>query len=111
MQSRFNYAWGLIKSADTNDQRLGVKVLTDVFKDSPQRRRECLYYLSIGTYKLGDYADSRRYVETLLATEPDNQQALALKQMISDKIAKGEFFLTTHRHMDMATNNTIQMDL
>lgn len=88
VQSRFNYAWGLIKSDDTNDQRLGVKILTDVFKDSPQRRRECLYYLSIGTYKLGDYSDSRRYVDALLSYEPENQQALALKQMVADKIAK-----------------------
>jgi fission 1 protein len=89
VQSRFNYAWGLIKSDDTNDQRLGVKILTDVFKDSPQRRRECLYYLAIGTFKLGDYSDSRRYVDALIAYEPENHQAQALKQMISDKIAKG----------------------
>ena len=88
VQSRFNYAWGLIKSDVVHDQRLGVKILTDVYKDSPQRRRECLYYLAIGTFKLGDYADARRYVESLIAHEPENHQALALQQMINDKIAK-----------------------
>ncbi|CCH44349.1 Mitochondria fission 1 protein [Wickerhamomyces ciferrii] len=88
VQSRFNYAWGLIKSNKVDDQRLGVKILTDVFKDSPQRRRECLYYLSIGTYKLGDYADARRYSDALVQHEPDNQQAQALQKMIEDQISK-----------------------
>lgn len=91
VQSRFNYAWGLIKSNKVDDQRLGVKILTDVFKDSPQRRRECLYYLSIGTYKLGDYSDSRRYADALIQHEPENSQAIALKKMIEDQIAKGMF--------------------
>lgn len=89
MQSRFNYAWGLIKSNKVDDQRLGVKILTDVFKDSPQRRRECLYYLAIGTYKLGDYSDSRRYADALIQHEPENSQAIALKKMVEDQIAKG----------------------
>ncbi|CDR38568.1 CYFA0S02e03136g1_1 [Cyberlindnera fabianii] len=88
VQSRFNYAWGLIKSTRIDDQRLGIKLLTDVFRDSPQRRRECLYYLSVGTYKLGDYSDARRYADALIAHEPDNHQAKALKKMIEDKIAK-----------------------
>ncbi|KAH3679185.1 hypothetical protein WICMUC_001196 [Wickerhamomyces mucosus] len=88
VQSKFNYAWGLIKSSKVDDQRLGVKILTDVFKDSPQRRRECLYYLAIGTYKLGDYSDSRRYADALVQHEPDNHQATLLKKMVEDKIAK-----------------------
>ncbi len=87
-QSKFNYAWGLIKSDRKEQQRLGVKILTEVFKDSPQRRRECLYYLSIGTYKLGDYSDSRRYAEALVNHEPDNAQAIALKRMVEDRISK-----------------------
>ncbi len=28
VQSRFNYAWGLIKSDKEDDQQLGVKILT-----------------------------------------------------------------------------------
>ncbi|KAH3687694.1 hypothetical protein WICPIJ_001317 [Wickerhamomyces pijperi] len=88
IQSRFNYAWGLIKSQSIEDQRLGVKILTDVFKDSPQRRRECLYYLAIGTFKLGEFAESRRFAETLVAFDPENQQAKVLKKTIEDKITK-----------------------
>ncbi|ODV63717.1 Fis1p [Ascoidea rubescens DSM 1968] len=88
IQSKFNYAWGLIKSDKVDDQRKGVKYLTEVFKDSPQRRRECLYYLALGSYKLGDYSDSRRYAEALVNHEPENSQALSLKRMVEDRIAK-----------------------
>lgn len=85
-QSRFNYAWALIKSNQLKDQRLGVKILTDFFKDSPEKRMECLYYLTIGTFKIGDYADSRKYIDTLLRNDPGNQQALDLKKKIESKI-------------------------
>ncbi|QLG73877.1 hypothetical protein HG535_0F03880 [Zygotorulaspora mrakii] len=88
IQSRFNYAWGLIKSNDVNDQRLGVKLLSDIYKESSTRRRECLYYLGIGCYKLGEYTMAKRYVDTLHEHEPNNKQACALKSMIEDKIQK-----------------------
>lgn len=87
-QSKFNYAWGLIKSQHKQEQKLGVKILTEVFKESPQRRRECLYYLAIGTYKLGDYSDSRRYADALVQHEPTNKQAIALKRMAEDRISR-----------------------
>lgn len=88
VQSRFNYAWGLIKSTKIEDQRLGVKILTDVFKDSPQRRRECLYYLAIGTFKLGEFKEARRFANTLVTYDPENQQAKLLKKTIEDKITR-----------------------
>lgn len=88
IQSRFNYAWGLIKSVEVNDQRLGIKLLTDIYKESSSRRRECLYYLSIGCYKLGEYTMAKRYVDTLQEHEPNNKQAAALKSMVEDKIQK-----------------------
>lgn len=86
IQSRFNYAWGLIKSQDTEDQRLGVKILTDIYKESPMRRRESLYYLTIGCYKLGEYAMAKRYADVLYSHEPQNPQANAVKAMVEKKI-------------------------
>ncbi|AAS51862.1 ADL058Wp [Eremothecium gossypii ATCC 10895] len=86
IQSRFNYAWGLVKSHDAEDQRLGVKLLTDIYKESPMRRRESLYYLAIGCYKLGEYAMAKRYADALVAHEPDNAQARTLKAMVEQKI-------------------------
>lgn len=88
LQTRFNYAWGLIKSRSVKDQQEGVKLLTEVFRDAPQRRRECLYYLSVGSFKLGDYTNARKYCDILLDIEPDNRQVVHLRQVIEDKLNK-----------------------
>jgi fission 1 protein len=65
-----------------------VRLLTDIFRESPERRRECLYYLALGNYKLGNYAEARNYNDRLLGREPENLQALSLQQLIEDKVAK-----------------------
>ncbi|AMD19980.1 HCL171Cp [Eremothecium sinecaudum] len=91
LQSRFNYAWGLVKSQDSEDQRLGVKILTDIYKESPMRRRESLYYLTIGCYKLGEYSMAKRYADALYSHEPENSQARAVKAMVEKKIQSESF--------------------
>lgn len=88
IQSRFNYAWGLIKSPEVNDERLGIKILTDIYKESPNRRRECLYYLTIGCYKVNEFTMAKRYVDTLYEHEPNNKQVQMLKRMVEDKIQR-----------------------
>ena len=109
VQTKFNYAWGLIKSDKRVEQQLGVRLLTgtrphqhwrlwlremcltivDIFKDYPERRRECVYYLALGHYRLGNYAEARQYNEILLGREPGNLQAQSLKGLIDDKVARG----------------------
>lgn len=42
----------------------------------------------MGNYKLGNYADARKYNELLLELEPENLQAGSLKGLIDDKVAK-----------------------
>ncbi|RYO86308.1 hypothetical protein DL766_008770 [Monosporascus sp. MC13-8B] len=88
VQTKFNYAWGLVKSNSRNDQQEGVRLLSDIFRVSPERRRECLYYLALGNYKLGNYAEARRYNDLLLDKEPANLQAADLRRLIDDKVAK-----------------------
>ncbi|EXJ85350.1 mitochondria fission 1 protein [Capronia coronata CBS 617.96] len=88
VQTKFNYAWGLIKSNQRGDQQLGVQLLSDIFKTTPERRRECLYYLALGNYKLGNYAEARRYNDLLLEKEPGNLQAASLRQLIDDKVSR-----------------------
>jgi len=88
VQTKFNYAWGLIKSNQRSEQQLGVQLLSDIFKTTPERRRECLYYLALGNYKLGNYAEARRYNDLLLEKEPGNLQAGSLRQLIDDKVSK-----------------------
>ncbi|KAI0482857.1 mitochondria fission 1 protein [Xylariaceae sp. FL0804] len=88
VQTKFNYAWGLVKSNSRNDQQLGVRLLSDIFRVSPERRRECLYYLALGNYKLGNYGEARRYNDLLLEREPANLQAADLRRLIDDKVTK-----------------------
>ncbi|KAI1853251.1 hypothetical protein JX265_000250 [Neoarthrinium moseri] len=88
VQTKFNYAWGLVKSDARRDQQTGVHLLSDIFRVSPERRRECLYYLALGNYKLGNYGDARRYNDLLLDKEPMNLQAADLRRLIDDKVAK-----------------------
>ncbi|KIV89155.1 mitochondria fission 1 protein [Exophiala mesophila] len=88
VQTKFNYAWGLIKSNQRSEQQLGVQLLSDIFKTTPERRRECLYYLALGNYKLGNYAEARRYNELLMEKEPGNLQASSLQQLIDDKVSR-----------------------
>ncbi|CZT18847.1 probable Mitochondria fission 1 protein [Ramularia collo-cygni] len=88
LQTKFNYAWGLIKSTSRIEQQEGVRLLSDIFRQSPDRRRECLYYLALGNYKLGNYAEAKRYNDSLLDIESGNLQAQSLSQLIDDKVAK-----------------------
>ncbi|KAF9359944.1 mitochondrial membrane protein [Mortierella sp. AD094] len=87
-QTRFNYAWGLIKSKHRRDQTQGVLLLTDIYREVPDRRRECLFYLALGHFKLGNYNDARKFNESLLEFEPNNSQAHALRHEIEDRVAK-----------------------
>jgi len=75
----------LIKSSSRGEQQEGVRLLSEIFRNAPERRRECLYYLALGNYKLGNYAEAKRYNELLLDHEPANLQASSL---IDDKVAK-----------------------
>lgn len=63
-------------------------MLSEIFRNAPERRRECLYYLALGNYKLGSYGEARRYNELLLDLEPANLQAASLKGLIDDRVAK-----------------------
>jgi len=88
IQTKFNYAWGLIKSSSRNEQQEGVRLLSEIFRASPERRRECLYYLALGHYKLGNYAEARRYNDLLMDLEPANMQAASLKGLIEDRVQR-----------------------
>lgn len=65
-----------------------MRLLSEIFRTSPERRRECLYYLALGNYKLANYAEARRYNDLLIEHEPQNLQAASLRTLIDDKVAK-----------------------
>lgn len=87
-QSQFNYAWGLIKSSNYKMQQQGISILSELYRDVPSMRRECLYYLALGSYKIGDYSNATRYADTLLKNEPENKQAQDLKESIHEKVTQ-----------------------
>lgn len=70
------------------EQQEGVRLLTEIFRTTPERRRECLYYLALGNFKLGNYAEARRYNDLLLDKEPGNLQAGSLRTLIDEKVAR-----------------------
>ena len=79
---------GLIKSNTRSDQQEGVRLLSEIYRQAPERRRECLYYLALGNFKLGSYAEARRYNDLLLDLEPGNLQATSLHDLIEEKVQK-----------------------
>ncbi|KAJ3256002.1 mitochondrial membrane protein [Boothiomyces macroporosus] len=85
-QVKFNYAWGLVRSLSKGDQKKGVDLLHEIYKENPNRRRECLYYLALGEFKLSNYKEAKDFTETLLLLEPSNKQALLLKSHINKKV-------------------------
>lgn len=63
--------------------------LPEIYRDSPERRRECLYYLALGHYKINNFVDARLFVRQLLKLEPNHVQAVALNKMIDEKVSRG----------------------
>ncbi|KAI9475040.1 mitochondrial membrane protein [Coemansia sp. RSA 989] len=88
IQTKFNYAWGLIKSTKKREQQLGVRLMHEIYDGHTERKRECLYYLAIGYYKMGEYANARVYIEQLLALEPGNAQARSLRELIDQRVSR-----------------------
>ncbi|GEQ69881.1 hypothetical protein JCM33374_g3557 [Metschnikowia sp. JCM 33374] len=87
-QSSFNYAWGLLKTDSIRTQKEGLTILASLYRDAPSLRRESLYYLALGSVKIGEFSDARRYADSLLEKEPDNAQFKALKQAIDDQVTQ-----------------------
>ncbi|KAF5316128.1 hypothetical protein D9619_006210 [Psilocybe cf. subviscida] len=87
-QTSFNFAWGLIKSPIHDHQVQGVKLLQEIYRGEPARRRECLYYLALGHFKMSNFEEARRFNALLLEKEPTNLQAQSLNQLIEKGAAR-----------------------
>ncbi|KAG5647820.1 mitochondrial membrane protein [Asterophora parasitica] len=88
IQTKFNYAWGLVKSPLREHQVEGVRLLQEIYLAEPTRRRECLYYLALGHYKMGNFEEAKRFNALLLDKEPTNMQAQSLGQLIDKGVAR-----------------------
>jgi len=88
IQTKFNFSWGLVKSPKREDQVEGIKLLQDIYRAEPTRRRECLYYIALGYYKSGEFEEARKFNALLLEKEPMNLQAQSLAQLIDRAVTK-----------------------
>ncbi|XP_015706236.1 mitochondrial fission 1 protein [Coturnix japonica] len=92
---RFEYAWGLLRSRYHGDIRKGVAMFRDLMADGdPDERRDYVYYLAVGNYRLKEYEEALKYVGALLQAEPGNTQGLRLQQLVRKRMNRGE----THRN-------------
>ena len=62
-------------------------LLSEIIRSAPERRRESIYYIALGHYKLGQYSDAKRYNDKILEHQPNNMQALSLQKLIEEKVA------------------------
>jgi len=88
VQTKFNYAWGLVKSPKREHQVEGVRLLQEIYRAEPTRRRECLYYLALGHYKMANYDEAKKFNALLIEKEPTNMQAQSLSALIDKGVAR-----------------------
>lgn len=83
-------SWALVHSKQTDDVNRGIAMLEASLDsdNSPLQMREKLYLLAVGHYRNGDFSRSRQLVERCLEIAPDWRQAVSLKKVVEDKIAK-----------------------
>uniref|UniRef100_A0AAY5E9T0 Mitochondrial fission 1 protein n=1 Tax=Electrophorus electricus TaxID=8005 RepID=A0AAY5E9T0_ELEEL len=86
--TKFEYAWCLIRSKHPKDIRKGIVLLDElIHKGTKDDQRDYLFYLAVANYKLKEYERGLKYIRTLLKNEPGNTQALELEKLI-DKAMK-----------------------
>jgi hypothetical protein len=95
---------------------LSLFAAQEIYRAEPTRRRECLYYLALGHYKMGNYDEAKKFNGShlsnlfpsfrpaeytlssglLIDKEPTNMQALSLATLIENGVARGSSRLLPH---------------
>jgi len=87
--SQFEYAWCLVRSRYPADIRKGIILLEDLFQNKEEtNKRDYLYYLAVGNYKLKEHTMALKYIRALLQVEPGNRQAQELEVLATKKLEK-----------------------
>ncbi|XP_020319867.1 mitochondrial fission 1 protein isoform X2 [Oncorhynchus kisutch] len=86
--TKFEYAWCLIRSNFPDDINKGIVLLELVHKGTKDDQRDYLFYLAIGNYKLKEYERGLKSIRILLKNEPGNTQALDLEKLIVKAMRK-----------------------
>ncbi|XP_061399058.1 mitochondrial fission 1 protein [Musca vetustissima] len=92
IETKFEYAFCLVRSRYTNDIRKGIMILEELARVHPEGRRDYIYYLAFGNARIKNYSDGLKYCRAFLDIE-SNDQVRSLEEYIkkqSDKdMAKG----------------------
>ncbi|XP_060780354.1 mitochondrial fission 1 protein [Neoarius graeffei] len=87
--TKFEYAWCLVRSKSTNDIKKGIQLLEElVQKSSKDDQRDFLFYLAVANYRLKEYEKALKYVRILMRNEPGNKQAIELEKLIDKALKK-----------------------
>lgn len=88
-ETRFNYAWCLIRSKYRADIHRGIMLLEDLSSTgNPEARRDYLFYLAVANTKIADHQRAMECIKKFLSVEPANRQAQELEQVIKDRMTK-----------------------
>ncbi|XP_077444367.1 mitochondrial fission 1 protein-like [Stigmatopora argus] len=88
-ETKFLYAWCLIRSKFTDDIRKGIALLEElVQKASKDDTRDYFFYLAVAYYRLKKYEEALKYIRLLLRNEPGNKQAMELQALIATALKK-----------------------
>ncbi|XP_056298609.1 mitochondrial fission 1 protein [Pseudoliparis swirei] len=88
-ETKFEYAWCLIRSKYTEDIKKGIVLLEELVQTaSKDDSRDFLFYLAVANYRLKEYEKALKYIRTLLKNEPGNKQAQELEKLIVKALKK-----------------------
>ncbi|MED6172294.1 Mitochondrial fission 1 protein A [Stylosanthes scabra] len=89
-ESIMRLSWALVHSRQKEDVQRGIAMLETSLGNtkSPLHQREKLYLLAVGYYRSNDYGRSRQLLVQCLEIAPDWRQALSLRKIVEDRIAK-----------------------
>ncbi|XP_013109971.1 mitochondrial fission 1 protein isoform X2 [Stomoxys calcitrans] len=92
IDTKFEYAFCLVRSRYTNDIRKGIMILEELARVHTEGRRDYIYYLAFGNTRIKNYSEGLKYCRAFLEIE-SNDQVKSLEEYIkkqSDKeMAKG----------------------
>lgn len=62
--------------------------LAEILKQDPARKRETLWYLALGYYRVADHQSAKYYNEQILYLEPENRQARSLEATLQRSLQR-----------------------
>ncbi|XP_016968322.3 mitochondrial fission 1 protein isoform X45 [Drosophila biarmipes] len=86
-ETKFEYAFCLVRSRYTNDVRKGIMLLEELARTHAEGRRDYIYYLAFGNARIKEYTSGLKYCRAFLDIE-SNDQVRSLQDYINKQIDK-----------------------